>query len=280
MSDNLVRDIHDAVASSEDPAEASVRPPGTTRRELRAMRRDVLGKLELRPWMSVAEIGCGVGLLGVSVAERSARYVGLDFAPRAARVANERLRTAGVGERARALCLDVLGVADEDLDRLGRFDRVLVYAAFHYVRNEQEALRFLQRTVDLIVPGGMALVGNIPLADLDVDWAPSEHPPRGLIARLVAAGRWIAIPGSAPVPLTPGWKARRTFETIIKARSHRPVKDFPPARLPTNYTLTLTTGALESWLAALEGDLTHCWRLPAPGVPLAHSRADLIVRRR
>jgi SAM-dependent methyltransferase len=279
VSDNLVRDIHDVVAASEDPAEASVRPPGTTRRELRAMRRDVLRKLQLRPGMSVAEIGCGVGMLGVPVAQRAARYVGLDFAPRAVQVANERLRAAGVGDRARALCIDVLGIADEDLDRLGHFDRVLVYAAFHYVRSEQEALRFLQRTVDLMAPGGTALVGNIPLADLGIDWTASERPPRGPIERLIAAGSWIATPGTAPVPLTPGWKARRTVETIIKARSRRPVDAFPPVRLPTNYTLTLTTVAIERWLAALDGDLTHRWRLPAPGVPLVHGRADLIVLR-
>jgi SAM-dependent methyltransferase len=280
VSDNLVRDIHDAVAGSENPAEASVRPSGTTRRELRTMQRDVLGKLRLRPWMTVAEIGCGVGLLGVPVAERCARYVGIDFAPRAVQAANERLRAAGVGERAQALCLDLLGVSEEDLDGLGCFDRVLVYAAFHYVRSEQEAVRFLQRTCNLMAPGGMALVGNIPLSDLDVDWSPSEPSPRGLIARSVALGRWIAIPGSAPVPLTPWWKVRRTFETILKARSRRPIGDFPPARLPSKYTLPLTTGAIDAWVAALDGDLTHRWRLPAPGAPLAHSRADLIVNRR
>jgi 2-polyprenyl-3-methyl-5-hydroxy-6-metoxy-1,4-benzoquinol methylase len=280
VSDNLVREIHDVVAMSEDPAQASVRPSGTTRRELRAMRRDVLRKLQLRPWMSVAEIGCGVGMLGVPVAERAARYVGLDFAPRAVQVANERLRAAGVGERARALCVDVLGIADEDLEQLGRFDRVLVYATFHYVRSEQEALRFLQRTVDMVVPGGIALVGNIPLEDMGIDWTASERYPRGLIARLIAAGSWIATPDAAPVPLTLGWKARRTVETIIKARSRRLVNAFPPARLPANYTLSLTTVAVESWLAALEGNLTYRWRLPAPGVPLAHGRADLIVLRR
>jgi SAM-dependent methyltransferase len=280
VSDNLVRDIHDVVATSEDPAEASVRPPETTRRELRAMRRDVLRKLRLRSGMSVVEIGCGVGLLGVPVAERAARYLGLDFAPQAVRVANERLRAAGVGDRARALCVDVLSIGDHDLDRLGCFDRVLVYGAFHYVRSEQEASRFLRRTVDLMAPGGRALVGNIPLADLGIDWTSSKRPPLGLIERLIAAGSWVATPGAAPVPLTPGWKARRTVETMIKARSRRPVKAFAPARLPDNYTLTLTTASVERWLAALDGDLEHRWRLPAPGVPLAPGRADLILLRR
>jgi hypothetical protein len=40
MSDNLVRDVHDAVAGSDSLVEASVRPPRTTPRELRAMGHD------------------------------------------------------------------------------------------------------------------------------------------------------------------------------------------------------------------------------------------------
>jgi SAM-dependent methyltransferase len=141
MSNNLVRDIHDVVASSKDLAEASIRPSGTTRRELRAMERDVLRKLQLERGTSVAEIGCGIGLLGLPVAERAARYVGLDFAPLAVAVATERLGAAGLSDRASVLCIDALSVAEEELDRLGRFDRVLMYAVLHYARNEQEAMR-------------------------------------------------------------------------------------------------------------------------------------------
>jgi SAM-dependent methyltransferase len=280
MSDNLVRDIHDVVATSEDPVEASVRPPGTTRRELRAMRRDVLRKLRLGSGMSVAEIGCGVGLLGVPVAEHAARYVGLDFAPTAVRIANERLRAVGVDDRACAQCVDVLSLAQQDLDRLGHFDRVLVYAVLHYSRSEQEAACFLKRTVELLAPGGSALVGNIPLEDLSIDWIAGEHPPRRPVMRLIAAGKWVATPGGAPVPLTRRWKARRVVEAIVKDWRHRSVEAFQPARLPANYTLTLTTAAVERWLARLDRDVTHRWELPAPGVPLAPGRADLVILRR
>lgn len=279
MSENLVRDLHDLVATSEDLSQASVRPPTTTRRELRAMRRDVLGKLRLSRGMSVAEIGCGVCLLGAPVAERVSRYVGLDFAPQAVQVANERLRTAGVGDRARALCVDVLSITDEELERLGRFDRVLMYAVLHYARNEQEAVRLLRRTVDLLAPGGRALVGNIPLEDLGIGWTAEEYPRRGPLARLIVAGGWAATQGAA-APLTFRWKARRTLEAIIKAASHRSVAASSPARLPANYTLSLSTAALERWLEMLDGDVEHRWKLPAPGVPLAPGRADLLLLRR
>jgi SAM-dependent methyltransferase len=280
VSENLVRDVHDAVAASENPAQASVRPPGTTPRELAAMRRDVLRKLRLRAGMSVAEVGCGVGLLGVPVAQRAAVYVGLDFAPQAVLVANERLQAAGVADRARALCLDVLNMPDRDLDELGRFDRVLMYAVLHYARSEREAALFLRRASDLLAPGGRALIGNVPLEDLRCDWRGSERAARGLPARLLATGRWLATPGSAPVPLTRGWKARHTLEATIKRSGGAPLDSFAAARLPAGYTLTLSTADVERWLATLDERLTHRWELPAPGVPLAAARADLILQRR
>jgi SAM-dependent methyltransferase len=280
LSDALLRDIHDVVAGSGNPAEASLRPPGTTRRELRAMQRDVLRKLRLGRGISVAEIGCGVGLLGVPVAERAGRYLGLDFAPQAVRVAGERLRAAGADGRADVICLDVLSVQDEQLRELGRFDRVLVYAVVQCVRSEQEGMRFLRCALDLLAPGGMALIGSLPLADLHVDWTPPDPLPRGLRERVLAAGRWILTPGTAPVPLTRRWKARRAVEQIIKMRVQSPIGDFTPLLLPEHYTIALSTATVERWLSRLQGDFTYRWRLPAPGVPLAAGRADLILHKR
>lgn len=277
MSENLVRDVHDAVADSDSAVEASVRPPGTTPREMQAMRRDVLAKLRLHSGASVAEIGCGVGLLGVPIARAAARYVGLDFAPRAVRVANERLAAHAVADRASALCIDVLSARADELGALGRFDRVLVYAVFHYARSEREATRFLRVVTDLLAPGGRALIGNIPLEDLKVDWAAPDPTPHGLIARLAAVARWVMTPGAARVPLTRRWKARRALEAMLKRRSQ--AERFVPARLPASYTLTLTTAALERWLTTLEVNFTYHWELPAPGVPLAAGRADLIIER-
>jgi SAM-dependent methyltransferase len=278
VSDNLVRDVHDAAASSDNPVEASVRPPATTPREMLAMERDVLRKLRLHPELSVAEIGCGIGLLGVPIAERTARYVGLDFAPQAVQAANERLRAAGAGNRASAICVDILDVDGKELQLLGHFDRVLVYSVLHYARTESEAVRFLQCTIDLLAPRGRALIGNVPLDDLQADWTASEPAPQGLVARLLAAARWAARSGTAPVPLTRRWKVRRAVETMLKRRS--PAGRFAPARLPSSYTISLTTATVDRWLSGFESDFIHHWQLPAPGVPLAPGRADLIIIRR
>jgi SAM-dependent methyltransferase len=274
--DNLVRDVHDAVAGSDILAEAGVRPAGTTGREMRAMRRDALRKLRLDDQASVVEIGCGIGLLGLPVARRAGRYVGLDFAPRAVEVANTRLRAAGLTPRARVICVDVLSADRGMLKALGRFDRVLVYSVLHYARTDAEALRFLQSTVDLLAPHGRALVGNIPLEDLLIDW-PSREPQAGLLARLLSATRWAARGGRAPVALTRRWKLRRLAEMALKVPSS--ATGFAPARLPSGYTISLTTAVVERWLAMLGEELVHHWELPAPGVPLASARADLIVSR-
>jgi SAM-dependent methyltransferase len=278
VSENVLRDAHDAVARSANPAQASLRPPGTTPRELRAMRRDVLHKLRLGPGVGVVEIGCGTALLGVPIAERAERYVGLDFAPEAVRVARERLAAVGIGGNARVLCLDVLSADDEQRMRaLGCFERVLVYAVLQCVRNEQDGIRFLQRTLDLLAPGGRALVGSLPLEDLAVDWTPREPPPKGMLERLLVAGRWIGAPGAAPVPLTRRWKARRAIERIVKMRLESPLGDFTPTLIPARYTLSLSTSMIERWLSGIAGEFTYHWELPAPNVPLAAGRADLIL---
>lgn len=95
--------------------------------------------------------------------------------------------------------------------------------------------------------------------------------------QLMTTALWTLSAGKAPVPLTRRWKARYVAESVTKRRSQLP--EFVSPQLPPNYTLPLTTLALERWLAAFRGDLRHEWVLPAPGAPLAASRADLILVR-
>jgi SAM-dependent methyltransferase len=276
---NLVREVHDAVARSPDHVEASARPAGTTPRQLRVMTREVLRKLEVGPRTSVLEIGCGIGVIGVPVAARAASYVGLDFAPQPVEVLRARLAQAGLDKRARALCLDVLTANDADLRELGRVDRVLMYAVLHYARTDAEARRFLERTVALLAPGGRALIGNIPLEDLGVGWTPAAPASRSLLSSTVSSVRWVAEPPSpSPMPLTRRWKMRRILELAMSRGGPRSV-GFTPPRLPAGYTAALTIEGIERWLADLGGPLRHHWSPPGPGVPLAAGRADLIIER-
>jgi SAM-dependent methyltransferase len=158
VSENPVRDLHDAVARSGDPVIASTRPATTKPIEMRRMVSDVISRL--RPeHATVLDLGCGTGVLGEPIARLAARYVGVDVSPEAVAVLRERL--PGVDIR----CADVLR---DDLSDLGAFDRVLVYAVLHYVTSEAEGELFLRKAIELVAPGGFALFGNLPLPAEDL----------------------------------------------------------------------------------------------------------------
>jgi SAM-dependent methyltransferase len=278
--DDLVREIHESVAASDNLAEASVRPPETTRRQIRLMQRDVVRKLQLEPDTSVLEIGCGVALLGVPVALSSARYVGVDFAPEAVVRANQRFAGARVEMRAKAQCMDVL-VSAASFRRLGTFDRVLMYAVMHYARDEAEARTFLKRASDALNPGGRALIGNIPLEDVKATFPRPAATKVPHAKRLLDVAMWTVRPERSAVRQTRVWKMRWVLESSVRSRlGSRSGGTFDPVELPPNYTLPLSAQMIDQWLAAMPNELDHHWEVPSPGVPLAAGRADLVMTRR
>jgi SAM-dependent methyltransferase len=240
VSENPVRDLHDRVARSDDPVVASTRPATTTALEMRRMVGDVIAKLK-PDHVSVLELGCGTGVLGVPIARRARRYAGIDVSPRAVEVLSERLPNALIR------CADV---TRDDLSDLGQFDRVLVYAALHYVTSAAEGERFVHRALSLLAPGGRALFGNLPLpvADLPHSWLQR------------AFGR--------------GWTGLRR---IARQLGHRPARA-DPSSMPAGYCLPLTRDLIEGWLRPVP-DVSWRWVPPRVGVPLMRSRADLIVEK-
>jgi 2-polyprenyl-3-methyl-5-hydroxy-6-metoxy-1,4-benzoquinol methylase len=44
----------------------------------------------------------------------------------------------------------------------GKFDAIIVYSVFHYIFAETSIFQFLDSTMELIAPGGAALIGDIP----------------------------------------------------------------------------------------------------------------------
>lgn len=236
MPDSSVRDIHDAVADSDDPVVASTRPATTTDLELRRMVADVIAKLQ-PDGVSVIEVGCGTGVLGIPVARRASRYAGVDISPRALDVLRQRVPTATVR------CADVTA---DDLSDLGTYDRVLVYAALHYVQTADEGRRFIRNSLARLAPGGRALIGNIPL--------PAEELPHSAGQRL----RGLA------------WSAGRR---LLRNRGRA-----APPGLPPGSCLPLTRSLIEEWLGDVAG-VTWRWAAPATGVPLQRTRADLLLQR-
>jgi SAM-dependent methyltransferase len=125
---------------------------------MRRMIDDVMSTL--RPdGLTVIELGCGTGVLGVPIARRAGAYTGIDVSREAVVVLRARLPAADIR------CLDVIR---DDLTELGTFDRVLVYATLHYVTSEDEGALFVRKAVGLLSPGGVALFGNLPLPYADL----------------------------------------------------------------------------------------------------------------
>lgn len=274
---NLVRVLHDDVASSSDPVEASTRPADTLDLELRAMYRDVVRKLQLSGQESVLEIGCGVGLFAPHLVRRCVEYVGVDFAAKALAVARRRPLPPG-GGRSEFLELDALQ-PDALAHLYGRFDRVLMYAVLHYARSEDEGVRLLETAARCVRPGGLVLVGNVPLEDLSADVKASWLSRGGRIGRLAACGAWV-LRGSTAVGRTPWWKARAAFVFYVKAALRRvhPSRRFATASLPPRYCLPLTISLVERWVGVAAPGADHHWDAPSPAAPLALTRGDLLIR--
>lgn len=74
-----------------------------------------LGELRGR---QVLDVGCGDGTNAILLASRGAQVTGIDISPRSIRLATERARLAGVGERVRFMCspLEVADVPENGFD--------------------------------------------------------------------------------------------------------------------------------------------------------------------
>ena len=273
-----MRAAHNAVAESANEAQASTRPPETTARELRRMREDVLAKLALEPESSVVEIGCGTGIVALPVAERAGRFVGIDFAEKALAVLGRHLQDAGLAHKATLIESDFLAAGDDELAALGTFDRVLAYSVLQYAADDAQAREFILRAVRLARPGGLVMLGNLPLADLVAE---QRALGRGSMpARAAKLVRWLAS-NDTPVPRTATWKLAALPYRGWKKLTTRPRRrqPFTPATVPRGSTVVLTTEKVERWLAAVPEAGEHWWRAPRPGTPMFMFSADVFVRR-
>jgi cyclopropane fatty-acyl-phospholipid synthase-like methyltransferase len=129
--------------------------PGHEARQV-AVARAIEEALTLTPRMSALDVGGGTGRLSILLADRVGSVVVTDPSAGMVQVAGERIEAAGLGDRLRAVQVDLTA------DRLdGSYDVVWSSMAMHHVR-DLDAL--LQALAGLMVEGG-----RLAIADLEED---------------------------------------------------------------------------------------------------------------
>lgn len=114
---------------------------------------DVLQKLDLKAQDSLLEIGCGAGNLLIPLSFLANKVTGNDHASCLDRLKG---RCAGQ-ENIRLLPGDFLDVQFEDA-----FNKILCYSVLHYLKDQAEVFRFIDKSLQLLVGGGRALFGDVP----------------------------------------------------------------------------------------------------------------------
>jgi cyclopropane fatty-acyl-phospholipid synthase-like methyltransferase len=135
--------------------------PGHEARQV-AVARAIEEALTLTPRMSALDVGGGTGRLSILLADRVGSVVVTDPSAGMVQVARERIEAAGLGDRLRAVQVDLTA------DRLdGSYDVVWSSMAMHHVRDLDALLKAL---AGLMVEGG-----RLAIADLEEDPAGAFH---------------------------------------------------------------------------------------------------------
>jgi len=109
-------------------------------------------KLRLRPGQRLLDIGCGWGALAMYAAERyGVEATGITLSEPQARLANERIKAAGLQDRCRVLVSDYREAAEE-----GAYDALASVGMFEHVGEEMMDTYF-RRAYELLKPGGVFL---------------------------------------------------------------------------------------------------------------------------
>jgi 2-polyprenyl-3-methyl-5-hydroxy-6-metoxy-1,4-benzoquinol methylase len=110
----------------------------------------VVQLLDLRPGMSLIELGCGPGWMTIFAARHGVDAVGYDIAPEMIEIARRRAQADGVAAR--------FEVGDmEHLDLEHRFDTCLLYDALHHTPRADLVLGAAHRALR---PGGKLLLAE------------------------------------------------------------------------------------------------------------------------
>ncbi|MFN0116394.1 MAG: class I SAM-dependent methyltransferase [Paracoccaceae bacterium] len=114
----------------------------------------IAGKLLIRPGMRVLDIGCGWGGLAITLArDYGAQVLGVTLSEEQHRIANERVRAAGLTDRVEIRLTDYRKVQ-------GTFDRIVSVGMFEHVGVPHYG-EYFGKVRDLLTEDGVALIHTI-----------------------------------------------------------------------------------------------------------------------
>jgi ubiquinone/menaquinone biosynthesis C-methylase UbiE len=123
-------------------------------RRLHQRPRKFLGEL-VKPGMTTADIGCGLGFYTVEMARmvgEKGRVTAVDFQPKMLGITGRKVRKAGVSER-----VEIVQCRQDDIVVTGRFDFVLSMWVVHEVTDRE---RFFRQIRSILKPGGKFLLAE------------------------------------------------------------------------------------------------------------------------
>ena len=109
----------------------------------------------VKPGMTAADIGCGLGFYTVQMAGMvgdNGRVAAVDFQPEMLGITERKVRKAGVSER-----VQIIQCRQDDIVVTGRFDFVLSMWVSHEVQDRQ---RFFRQILAILKPGGKFLLAE------------------------------------------------------------------------------------------------------------------------
>lgn len=118
---------------------------------------DLIGKLSISSEDSCLEVGCGAGNLLIPLSFFVKSIVGVDHGSCLCKL-KERFPGAapGIGN-VQLIAGDFL-----DLTLDGKFDKIIVYSVLHYLADGDEVMKFVNKTMSMLAPGGKLLLGDLP----------------------------------------------------------------------------------------------------------------------
>jgi len=123
-----------------------------------AKKAHIAAKLRLEPGMSVLDIGCGWGGLGLTLAEEyGVKVHGVTLSTEQLAVAERRAMERGLSDRVRFTLTDYR-------DLRGPFDRIVSVGMFEHV-GAPNYLAYFEQVRDLLTPDGIAVVHSIGRID-------------------------------------------------------------------------------------------------------------------